>query len=84
MRLNNRIIWQGKVQEAPDILKNDVSEDSYMTVFDTGDIVLMKSTSRLSKEQQRPLNEILLNMWKNLSEEEKKNVLIEECMIPRT
>lgn len=82
--MNNRIIWQGKVQEAPDILKNDVSEDSYMTVFDTGDIVLMKSTSRLSKEQQRPLNEILLNMWKNLSEEEKKNVLIEECMIPRT
>ncbi len=84
MRLNNHIIWQGKVQEAPDILKNDVSEDSYMTVFDTGDIVLMKSTGRLSKEQQRPLNEILLNIWKNLSEDEKKNILIEDCVITRT
>ncbi len=74
MRLNNHIIWQGKVQEAPDILKNDVSEDS----------LLMKSTGRLSKEQQRPLNEILLNIWKNLSEDEKKNILIEDCVITRT
>ena len=55
-----------------------------MTVFDTGDIVLMKSTGRLSKEQQRPLNEILLNIWKNLSEDEKKNILIEDCVITRT
>lgn len=83
--MNHQIIWRGPAQEIPEELKTrGFDGDGYVTVFRTGDAAVMKSTQKLTKEQQRPLNEILLKMWEKLSEEERKNLLMEEILLSET
>lgn len=55
-----------------------------MTVFCTGDVISMRSPAKMTKEQQRPLNEIILKMWEKLSEEERRNLLMEEMLLTET
>lgn len=52
----------------------------FITLFDTGDLIGMKSCEKLTEEQQRPLNEIILSMWEKLSKEEKARIVREEMM----
>ncbi len=83
--LNNQIIWQGPVQKIPEELKiRGFSGDGYVTVFCTGDVASMRSPAKMTKEQQRPLNEIILKMWEKLSEEERRNLLMEEMLLTET
>ena len=83
--LNNQIIWQGPAQKIPEELKiRGFSGDGYVTVFCTGDVISMRSPTKMTKEQQRPLNEIILKMWEKLSEEERRNLLMEEMLLTET
>ena len=80
--MNNQIIWQGPAQKIPEELKiRGFSGDGYVTVFCTGDV---RSPAKMTKEQQRPLNEIILKMWEKLSEEERRNLLMEEMLLTET
>ena len=83
--MNNQIIWQGPAQKIPEELKiRGFYGDGYVTVFCTGDVISMRSPAKMTKEQQRPLNEINLKMWEKLSEEERRNLLMEEMLLTET
>lgn len=75
MKRKPKEIWRGWSKDIPPDLSErfsyKISEAGYVVLFDTGDVVIMKSNEPLTAEQQKPINEILSKMWDNLPIEEK-------------
>ena len=71
-------IWSGWAEDMPDHLKSPrTPSQGYVILFDTGDIVVMPSDQKLTREDQNPLDEMIMHILKqsagrNLDREDAK------------
>ena len=79
MIILDRVYWKEEERNPAEETKEDVPAKKFVTVFDTGDEVVMKSENKLTKEQQKQLEEILFRIWEKFPDEEKRALISQKC-----
>lgn len=79
MIILDRVYWKEEERNPAEETKEDVPAKKIVTVFDTGDEVVMKSENKLTKEQQKQLEEILFRIWEKFTDEEKRALISQKC-----